>query len=46
MGGIKYQYNSLEEKVEKIAVASSYEASWIDDTLQDIHGREIWQCNI
>ena len=43
MGCIKYQYNSLEEKVEKIAVATSYEAGWIDDTLQDIHGQKIWQ---
>ena len=42
MGCIKYQYNSLEEKVEKIAVATSYEAGWIDDTLQDIYGQKIW----
>ena len=41
VGCIKYQHNSLEEKVEKIAVATSYEAGWIDDTLQDIHGQKI-----
>ena len=40
MGGIKYQYNSLEEKVENIAAATSYEAGWIDDTRQDIHGQK------
>ena len=41
VGCIKYQYNSFEEKIEKIAVATSYEAGWIDDTLQDIHGQKI-----
>ena len=40
-GCIKYQYNTLEEKVEKISVATSYEAGWIDDPLQDIHGQKI-----
>ena len=46
MGCIEYQYNSLEEKVEKIEVATSCEAGWIDDTLQNIHGQKILQYNI
>ena len=46
MGCIKYQYNSLEENVKKIVVATSYEAGWIGDTLHDIHGQKIWQYNI
>ena len=46
MGCIKYQYNSLEDKVEKIAVATSYEVGWIDYTLQDILDQKFWQYNI
>ena len=40
VGCTKYQHNSLEEKVEKIAVATSYEVGWIDYRLQDILGQK------
>ena len=46
VGCTKYQHNSLEDKVEKIAVATSYEVGWIDYRLQDILGQKFWQYNI
>ena len=36
VGCIEYQYNSLEDKVDKSAVATSYRVGWINYTLQDI----------
>ena len=36
MGCIEYQYNSLEDKVYKSAVATSYQLGWIDYTRQNI----------
>ena len=36
----EYQYNSLEDKVDKSAVATSYQVGWIDYTLQDILGQK------
>ena len=32
--------NSLEDKVDKSAVATSYQVGWIDYTLQDILGQK------
>ena len=40
VGCIEYQYNSLESKVDKSAVATSYQVGWIDYTLQNILGQE------
>ena len=36
VGCVEYWYNSLEFKVDKTAVATSYEVRWIDYTLQNI----------
>ena len=33
VGCIKYYCNSLEDKIEKSAVATSYQVAWIDYTL-------------
>ena len=35
-GCIKCQYNSLDDKVDKSAVATSYQVDWIDYALQEI----------
>ena len=40
VGCIKYQYNSLEGKVEKNAVATFYQGGWIGYRLQDILGQK------
>ena len=46
VGFIEYQYNSPEDKVDKSAVATSYQVGWIDYTLQDILGQKFWQCKL
>ena len=37
---------SLEGKVDKSAVATSYQVDWIDYTLQNILGQKFWQYKI
>ena len=39
VGCIEYYYSSLEGKVDKSAVATSYQVGWIDYTLQNILGQ-------
>ena len=34
VGCIEYQYKSFEDKVDKSAVATSYQVGWIDNTLR------------
>ena len=46
MGCIEYWYNSLEEKVDKSAVTTSYQVGWVDYTLQDIFGQKFRQYKI
>ena len=43
---IKYHYNSLEDKVDKSTVATSYQLGQIDYTLQNIIGQNFWQYKI
>ena len=40
VGCVEYYYNSLEDKVDKSAVATSYQVDWIDYTLQNILGQK------
>ena len=46
VGCIEYYYNSFEAKVDKSAVATSYQVGWIDYTLQNILGQKFWQYKI
>ena len=39
---IKYYHNSLEDKVDKSAVATSYQVDWIGYTLQNILGHKFF----
>ena len=40
LGCIEYWYNSLEDKIDKRAVATPYQVGWIDYTLQNILGQK------
>ena len=46
MGCIEYYNNSFEDKVDKSAVAASYQVGWIDYAPQDILGQKFWQYKI
>ena len=43
---IKYSYSSLEDKVDKSAVTTSYQVGWIDYALRDILAQKFWQYKI
>ena len=40
VGCIEYQYNSLEDKDDKSAIARFYQVGWTDYALQDILGQK------
>ena len=41
VGCIEYKQKSLEDNVDKSAVATTYQVGWIDYTLQNILGQKL-----